>query len=48
MELVENVFLYIMVMEVKMMDGDFGIYGYVIYYIVNDFVKDRFYINERG
>lgn len=47
-ELAENAPLHTMVMEVKTTDGDSGIYGHVTYHIVNDFAKDRFYINERG
>uniref|UniRef100_A0A5F7ZKI0 FAT atypical cadherin 1 n=1 Tax=Macaca mulatta TaxID=9544 RepID=A0A5F7ZKI0_MACMU len=47
-ELAENAPLHTLVMEVKTTDGDSGIYGDVTYHIVNDFAKDRFYINERG
>uniref|UniRef100_A0A2I3SRM1 FAT atypical cadherin 1 n=1 Tax=Pan troglodytes TaxID=9598 RepID=A0A2I3SRM1_PANTR len=47
-ELAENAPLHTLVMEVKTTDGDSGIYGHVTYHIVNDFAKDRFYINERG
>ncbi|KAL4679485.1 hypothetical protein H8959_009135 [Pygathrix nigripes] len=47
-ELAENAPLHTLVMEVKTADGDSGIYGHVTYHIVNDFAKDRFYINERG
>ena len=47
-KLAENAPLHTLVIGVKTTDGGFGIYGHVTYHIVNDFAKDRFYINERG
>ncbi|KAH0616155.1 hypothetical protein JD844_027065 [Phrynosoma platyrhinos] len=47
-ELSENAPLHTLVTEVKATDQDTGRYGFITYYIVNDFAKDRFYTNERG
>ncbi|XP_078250090.1 protocadherin Fat 1 isoform X4 [Pogona vitticeps] len=47
-ELSENAPLNTLVTEVKAADKDTGSYGSITYHIVNDFAKDRFYINERG
>ncbi|KAM4836847.1 protocadherin Fat 1 isoform 5-T5 [Thomomys bottae] len=47
-ELAENAPIHTLVVAVKATDRDSGIYGHITYHIVNDFAKDRFYINDRG
>ncbi|XP_040587830.1 protocadherin Fat 1 isoform X7 [Mesocricetus auratus] len=47
-ELAENAPLHTLVVQVKAMDRDSGIYSHITYHIVNDFAKDRFYVNDRG
>ncbi|XP_027246969.1 protocadherin Fat 1 isoform X3 [Cricetulus griseus] len=47
-ELAENAPLHTLVAQVKAMDRDSGIYSHITYHIVNDFAKDRFYVNDRG
>ncbi|XP_053110313.1 protocadherin Fat 1 isoform X2 [Hemicordylus capensis] len=47
-ELAETAPLHTLVTGVKATDKDTGSYGHITYHIVNDFAKDRFYINERG
>ncbi|XP_055449636.1 protocadherin Fat 1 isoform X3 [Psammomys obesus] len=47
-ELAENAPLHTLVVQVKATDRDSGIYGHITYHIVNDFAKDRFYVNDRG
>lgn len=47
-ELAENAPLHTLVTEVKATDKDSGSYGHITYHILNDFAKDRFYVNERG
>ncbi|CAH6787249.1 Fat1 [Phodopus roborovskii] len=47
-ELAENAPLHTLVVQVKATDRDSGIYSHITYHIVNDFAKDRFYVNDRG
>nr|XP_033799788.1 protocadherin Fat 1 isoform X2 [Geotrypetes seraphini] len=47
-ELSENSPVDTLVTIVKATDADSGPYGYITYYIVNDFAKDKFYISEKG
>lgn len=45
-ELAENAPLHTLVVQVKATDRDSGIYGHLTYHLVNDFAKDRFYVND--
>uniref|UniRef100_A0A8I6GFB7 FAT atypical cadherin 1 n=1 Tax=Rattus norvegicus TaxID=10116 RepID=A0A8I6GFB7_RAT len=47
-ELAENAPLHTLVVQVKATDRDSGIYGHLTYHLVNDFAKDRFYVNDGG
>ncbi|XP_050003178.1 protocadherin Fat 1 isoform X3 [Alexandromys fortis] len=47
-ELAENAPLHTLVVQVKATDRDSGIYNHITYHLVNDFAKDRFYVNDRG
>ncbi|XP_041488205.1 protocadherin Fat 1 isoform X1 [Microtus oregoni] len=47
-ELAENAPLHTLVVQVKATDRDSGIYSHITYHLVNDFAKDRFYVNDRG
>lgn len=47
-EVVENSPVGTLVAEAEATDDDEGIYGQITYYIVNDFAKDKFSINEKG
>ncbi|XP_066574333.1 protocadherin Fat 1a isoform X3 [Amia ocellicauda] len=47
-ELAENSPVGQLVAETKVSDEDSGTYGQVTYYIVNDFAKDKFSVNEEG
>ncbi|XP_045444888.1 protocadherin Fat 1 isoform X1 [Pipistrellus kuhlii] len=47
-ELAENAPAHTLVTAVRAADGDSGVYGRVTYHVVNDFARDRFYVDERG
>ncbi|MGH0159302.1 UNVERIFIED_CONTAM: hypothetical protein FKN15_036965 [Acipenser sinensis] len=47
-ELAENSPMGTLVVEAKATDEDSGTYGHITYYIVNDFAKDKFSVNEDG
>ncbi|KAL4640550.1 protocadherin Fat 1 isoform X2 [Arapaima gigas] len=47
-ELVENSPVGTLVAETKATDSDAGTYGQVSYYIVNDFARDKFSVNDNG
>ncbi|XP_075842741.1 protocadherin Fat 1 isoform X2 [Microtus pennsylvanicus] len=47
-ELAENAPLHTLVVQVKATDRDSGVYSHITYHLVNDFAKDRFYVNDRG
>ncbi|XP_018591317.2 protocadherin Fat 1a isoform X3 [Scleropages formosus] len=47
-ELVENSPVGTLIAETKAIDPDSGTYGQVSYYIVNDFARDKFSVNDNG
>ncbi|XP_053564600.1 protocadherin Fat 3 isoform X2 [Bombina bombina] len=47
-EVRENAAVGTKVIYVKASDGDTGIYGHITYTIINDFAKNRFYIDSLG
>ncbi|XP_041081573.1 protocadherin Fat 1-like isoform X3 [Polyodon spathula] len=47
-ELAENSPTGTLVVEAKATDEDSGTYGHITYYIVSDFAKDKFSVNEDG
>uniref|UniRef100_UPI00398EC22D protocadherin Fat 1a isoform X5 n=1 Tax=Pristiophorus japonicus TaxID=55135 RepID=UPI00398EC22D len=47
-ELAENSDIGTLVIEVKATDDDSGTYGHVSYFIVNDFARDKFSVDQKG
>ncbi|XP_043918442.1 protocadherin Fat 1 [Protopterus annectens] len=47
-ELVENSPVNTLVTKITATDEDLGIYGHIDYFIVNDFAKDKFTVNDKG
>ncbi|XP_067842913.1 protocadherin Fat 1a isoform X3 [Heptranchias perlo] len=47
-ELAENSDVGTLVIEVKATDEDSGTYGHISYFIVNDFARDKFSVDQKG